>query len=357
MLFGGMMKSAGVECLNPYMGLILKANEDDLIADELFRASLAYQYGQYGLRTNSEKAKEYCRKAAERGHAGAQLNMVMWTMQKPDDNNQEVLDWLQKAAEQGERRALYNLGISYHRGDLGKADISESLKLVRKSAERHYGPAYARLAMLYYHGDGIIPADIRLARFFALKGAVEHDQESHNLLMQMATGDEKASGHIAPNGIIESAISAGEPMAAIDKYLSISREDKRNIDLAIKELEKFTETGCVLINEVLGFLYLQNKQLDKAVANLEVAANDGLDWSQFYLADAFYNGHGVERNVGKALQWVEKSLNLGNNNARQLFAQMIMNNDLQDILPDKVMRGPAYMELSNSQTRQAGDGE
>lgn len=355
MLFRGMMKSAGVECLNPYMGLILKANEDDLIADELFRASLAYQYGQYGLRTNSEKAKEYCRKAAERGHAAAQLNMVMWTMQKPDNSSKEVLDWLQKAAEQGERQALYNLGISYHRGDFGNPDISESLRLVRKSAERHYGPAYARLAMLYYHGDGNIPADIRLARFFALKGAVEHDQESHNLLMQMATGDEKASGHIDSNEIIESAISAGEPMAAIDKYMSLCAQDKNNIDSAICELEKFTEADCVLVNESLGILYLDKKQLDKAIPNFEKAANEGLDWSQFYLADLYYNGNGVERNVEKALMLVEKSLNSGNDQARRLFAQMTMNNDLQDILPDKVMRGPAYLELSYSQSKQPGD--
>ena len=118
LLFRGAMNSAGVKCLNPYLGLILQAKDDDLIADEMFRASLAYQYGQYGLRKDSYKAIEYCRKAAERGHAAAQLNMVMWSMHKSDDNNPEVMRWLRLAANQGERQALYNLGISYHRGIL-----------------------------------------------------------------------------------------------------------------------------------------------------------------------------------------------------------------------------------------------
>lgn len=356
-LFRGMTKSAGVECLNPYIGLILKADDNDLIADELFRVSLAYQYGQYGLRSDSEKAKEYCRKAAERGHAAAQLNMAMWTMTKPDDSSKEVLDWLQKAADQGERQALYNLGISYHRGDLGNPDISESLKLVRKSAERYYGTAYVRLAFLYLNGDGKIPADIRRARFFALKGIMDDIPDAHNLFMLMATHEEQESGHIDANEIVESAVSAGEPLAAIEKYMSLCGQNKSNIDTAISELEKYTETGCVLINEILGILYIEKKQYDKAVANFEVGAKDGLEWSQYYLAHAFYKGFGIEKDIEKALLWVGKSLNSGNNQARKLFAQMIMNNDLQDILPDKVMRGPAYLELSDSQTKQQNNGE
>lgn len=348
----GVLNSTGVKCLNPYMGLILQAEDDDLIADEMFRASIAYQYGQYGLRKDSDKAIEYCRKAAERGHASAQLNMVMWSMQKPDDNNSEVMRWLQLAAGQGERQALYNLGISYHRGDIGSPDIYKSLCLVRKSSERHYGPASARLAMIYANGDGEIPADKRLARFFALKGMMENDNDAHTVFMQLATEEEKESGHINPNPIIDSAIEAGEPMAAIDKYLILSQEDKSNIAFAITELEKFSNGDCRLIEEVLGILYLEMKDYEKALIHFTKAAEEGLEWSQFHLADMYYDGKGVEKDVAKALEWVEKSINLGNDNARALFARMIMSNDLQDLLPDKVMRGAAYMELSKTNTPQ-----
>lgn len=343
----GALNSTGVKCLNPYVGMILQAECDDLIADEMFRASLAYQYGQYGLRKDVDKAIEYCRRAAERGHAPAQLNMVMWSMQKPDDHNPEVMHWLQLAADQGERQALYNLGISYHRGDIASPDIRKSLSLVRKSAERHYGPASARLAMIYANGDNDIKADMRLARFFALKGTMENDNDAHTVLMQLATEEEKKCGHIDPNPIIEAAIDAGEPMAAIDKYIRLSQEDKSKITVAITELEKFSNSDSRLVDEILGILYLEMKDYEKALVHFTKAAVDGLDWSQFYLAQMYYEGNGVEKNVPKALEWVEKSLNLGNNNARSLFSRMIMSNDLQDLLPDKVMRGPAYLELSN----------
>ena len=356
LLFRGAMNSAGVKCLNPYLELILQAEDDDLIADEMFRASLAYQYGQYGLRKDSDKAIEYCRKAAERGHAAAQLNMVMWSMHKSDDNNPEVMRWLRLAANQGERQALYNLGISYHRGDIGSPDIHKSLCLVRKSSERHYGPASARLAMIFAQGDGEIPADNRLARFFALKGTMENDNDAHTILMQLATEEEKKCGHIAHDPIIDSAIEAGEPMAAIDKYIRLSQEDKGNIALAITELEKFSGSDCRLVDEILGILYLEMKDYEKALTHLTKAAEDGLAWSQFYLADMYYDGKGVEKDVSTALKWVEKSFNLGNNYARALFARMIMSNDLQDLLPDKVMRGPSYMELSKTNTTQSSNG-
>ncbi len=77
-LFQGMMHSAGIECLNPYIGMILKADEKDLIADEMYRVSLALQDGAYGLKPNAKRAYDYCYKAAEKGHSVAQLFMAMW---------------------------------------------------------------------------------------------------------------------------------------------------------------------------------------------------------------------------------------------------------------------------------------
>lgn len=352
LLLQGMLESTGTKCLNPYMGFILTAEDDDLIADEMFRASLAYKYGDYGLSQDSKKAITYCRKAAERGHAVAQLNMVMWTMNKPDDCSEEVMHWLLLAAEQGERQALYNLGISFHRGDIGNPDIHKSLNLIRKSAEHHYSPALARLALIYANGDGDIPADMRLARYFALKGILENDDDAHNIMMQLATEEERKEGHIDSESIIDSAINAGEPLAVIDKYLRLSHEDKGNINQAISELEKYSDRDCRLIDEILGILYLESKDYERALKHFTLAAEDGLDWSQFYLADMYYSGKGVEKDVSLALKWVEKSLNFGNNYARALFSRMIMSNDLQDFLPDKIMRGPSYMELSKSNMNQ-----
>ena len=49
---------------------------------------------------------------------------------------------------------------------------------------------------------------------------------------------------------------------------------------------------------------------EKALKHFTLSAEDGLDRSQFYLADMYYSGKGVEKDVSLALKWVEKSLTL-----------------------------------------------
>ncbi len=347
-IFRGMMKSSGVECLNPYIGLILQADDNDLIADEMYRVSLAFQKGAYGLKVDAKKAKEYCQKAASKGHPVAQLFMAMWAMQHREDCNLEVLDWLQKAVDNGERQALYNLGISYHRGDFGKPDINKSYDLIRKSAEKSYGPALGRLALIYYKGEGNIQVNGDLARFFALKGAWENDKMSHEILMMVATDEENKSGRINTESIIEKAIACKEPMAVLEKAMRLPKTDNA---IAITLLEEFSESNCGILHECLGVWYYEMEEFEKSIEHLTKAANGGYAWAQYLLADAFYYGKGVPKDVKTALNWVEKSLNFGNKNARALFSEMIMNNDLQQLLPDKVMRGPSYAELAKNENK------
>lgn len=65
---------------NPYLRQLIEADDDDLIADEQFRISVAYQNGGNTLPKDNDKAMNYCRKAAERGHVVAQLFMAQWLM-------------------------------------------------------------------------------------------------------------------------------------------------------------------------------------------------------------------------------------------------------------------------------------
>ena len=165
-LFKGLIGTSGVKSLNPYIELLLQADEQDLIADELFRLSLVYQEGQYGLNRDQQKAIEFCKKAAQKGHVVAQSFLAQWFMQRPDDVNKEVLNWLEKAAKQGERQACYNYGISFHCGDLPNMDaVVDSLPYFRKSAELGYQPAYQRMALIYLNGEGV-EKNIAIAKYW-----------------------------------------------------------------------------------------------------------------------------------------------------------------------------------------------
>ena len=345
-LLKSIVKSSGVESLNPYIGMLIKANPEDLIADEKFRLAIVLKNGYYGVFQNDIKAKEYCRMAAEEGHPGAMVMYVQWLMSKPDDASSEILDWLSKAAELGEKQALYNLAISYHRGDFGKPDLEKAYKLFRKSAERCYIESYPRLAMIHYNGDDGVEKSQTIAKFFAFDGLIRGNNSCRELLDIMANEEEKATGQIIRDKVFENASNSGEPLAtvAIANFKAIEDKDKEG---AI-ELLKSVTVECLQKDEVLGLLLWESQKYDEALLYIEKAAPEGFDYAQFILALAYYKGLGKEKDIEKALGWVIKSLNLGNKNARKLFAEMIMSNDLQELLPDKVMRGPSYLELANN---------
>jgi Sel1 repeat len=60
-----------------------------------------------------------------------------------------------KAAEQGDAKAEYNLGIIYGRGQGVPPDQSESTKWIRKSAQKGYAAAQFDIGLWYFKGDGV----------------------------------------------------------------------------------------------------------------------------------------------------------------------------------------------------------
>lgn len=347
-LFRGMMRSAGVECLNPYIGLTLKANEDDLLADELYRLSLVFQYGEYGLSVDENRAKRYCQLAAEKGHEVAQLFYAMWLMRNPDDASSDVLYWLQNAAEQGERQSLYNLGISIHRGDIpGKDPIKDSLPLFRKSAELGYSPAYSRMAWIYHEGEGVEANDL-IAKYwawldYANGDSSEREKSIFNILVQPS--DLTDNSIINHKKIIQDAAEAGEADALNNWGTGLySSNPKKGMELQQRAIDLGHQIAACNMGKHLWTEEVKN--YSAALPLFQSSAEWGCAEAQYSLAVMYGEGLGVTKNLPIALEWLEKSLNKGCNDARRYFAHLIMTNQLQEILPDKVMRGPSYLELA-----------
>lgn len=91
------------------------------------------------------------------------------------------------------------------------------------------------------------------------------------------------------------------------------------------------------------------KDYDNAFKLFQTSAEWGCVEAQYSLAVMFGEGLGVTKDIPQAWKWLEKSINMGCYDARRYFVHLIMTNRMLEILPDKVMRGPSYMELSHSQ--------
>lgn len=326
---------------NPYLRLLLNADESELIADELFRIGIAYD----DRGTMPLKALDYFRKAAERGHAVAQLFMAMGCMKFENDHNDEVMYWLQKAAEQGERQAMYNLGISYHRGDIdGKVDIEKSLYLFRRAAEKGYGAACARLASIYLNGDDGVEQNMAKAKFWALVAYSHGDEEDGAVFKHLVTEADMLGDSINIDKILKEAAEEGEPHAV---YMMGNEYIEKYILKAAEYWTKAAESGSLYAKLNLARYYRQViKDNEKANRLFEEVATQGIEEAQHALAESYYYGLGKEKDVAKAWEWNEKALNMAYTPARYLLAVMCLQQSFDEILPDKVMRGDSYMALA-----------
>ncbi len=87
-------------------------------------------------------------------------------------------EWL-PVAEQGDRRAQYQVGVLYYRGEGVPQDFAEAAKWFRQAAERGDADAQFNLGLLYLDGTGLPKDFVRAHMWFdlAASGYAAHQNE------------------------------------------------------------------------------------------------------------------------------------------------------------------------------------
>ena len=129
----------------------------------------AYYAGDYA------EALKWYRKAAEQGHAKAQVNLgVMYRGGiGVTQDNAEAVKWYRKSAEQGNAKAQVNLGYMYRKGKGVTQDDVEAVKWYRKSAEQGDATAQVNLGLMYDNGRGVTQDDVEAVKWYR-KAAPDH---------------------------------------------------------------------------------------------------------------------------------------------------------------------------------------
>ncbi len=111
----------------------------------------AYNNNDYETAFNS------FRKAAEQGEARAlnNLGLMYFNGEGVTQDDKEAARWYLKAAEQGEARAQYNLGVMYASGEGVTQDDKEAARWYLKAAEQGEASAQHNLGVMYENGDGV----------------------------------------------------------------------------------------------------------------------------------------------------------------------------------------------------------
>jgi TPR repeat protein len=129
-------------------------------ADAQCNLANCYAYGKDGKGMDKDlvEAVAWCRKAAEQGHADADL-MASDSRTRPvwvHVLNVEAVAWYRKAAEQGHADAQCNLATCYEYGKgLDKEDLVEAVEWYRKAAEQGHEWAQWNLGNCYAYGQGV----------------------------------------------------------------------------------------------------------------------------------------------------------------------------------------------------------
>lgn len=142
------------------------------------------------------------REEAAQGHAWAQACLGHLYLREPGSLNfnryAKALNWLRKAAQQGDLQALTELGLCYRHGKGVARDRVKAVEYFRRVAEGGYAPAQRLLGDCYAHHIGIgVPADGEKARFWYAKAAAGGDAQA-----QYALGEYYQAGIEVPRDVL-----------------------------------------------------------------------------------------------------------------------------------------------------------
>jgi hypothetical protein len=92
----------------------------------------------------------------------------------------QAAKWYQKAADQGDADAQYNLGVMYDKGRGVLKDYKQAVKWYQKAADQGLADAQYNLGVMYTNGEGV-PKDLSKAKYW-IKKAYENPGVSASIL-------------------------------------------------------------------------------------------------------------------------------------------------------------------------------
>lgn len=119
------------------------------------------------------EAVDWYRRAASRGHAGAQTQLALMYLggYGVRGNPEEAARWFRRAAESGDATAQYSIALLYHQGHGVVRDFSEALYWYESAARQGNAGAMNNLAVMHGMGEGVPQSNVEAYAWFAVAAA------------------------------------------------------------------------------------------------------------------------------------------------------------------------------------------
>ncbi len=276
-------------------GLVLyedAANMEDIDSDEvkekvskLVEAGENYYLGRGVQKNNKEAFKNFIEAAKYDSEvAEAYLGLFYERGLSVERNYDLANKWYRRAAAKGNSFAQYSLGCLYLNGTGVARDYQKALICFGKSSESEYSPAYYQLGRMYYNGYGV-DKNLEFAFKWYKKAAEENLPAAQHALSYMYKTGEGCERNI------------------VRAYYWVEKAAENDYEDAYYIVGKsYLEGICYEVNYEKAYYYLKK--------GYEAYDTDCIE----SLADMYYSGLYVDKDVSKALDLYNRSIECGNRN-------------------------------------------
>lgn len=277
---------------------------------------------------------------ADYGNSDAQYRLGMFYIHKAYKKNSNIesdsasywykqaFPWLEKAANQGNADAAFEIGTNYYNGERGlKQDYSEAAKWLKIAAEKNHTGAIEWLASMYYEGEGVkkdYDEVVRLCNkgiFLKEKEAKEQEYEYVYSTLYSVLGDCYLYGY----GVEKNESKAFELYCKNDDETSLRNQSycykngigtQKNYKKAFECLENAVDVGggWALYDYARAYEegIIVKRNMTKAFDTYKNIANE--EYSCYIpeakndVARCLINGLGTQRNVQEGIKWYRRSI-------------------------------------------------
>ena len=195
----------------------------------------------------------------------------------------QAVECYRKAAEQGNDKAQFNLGICYANGIGVERDFKQAAYWFRKAAEQGNDKAQVMLGASYAEGIGV-EKDFKQAAYWYRRAAEQGNADAKECLLEL-------------------------PML---EHTEVFRKEDVNREM-IQAVRESANYGGSYAQYELGKYYASGsgviKDYEKAVFWFRKAAEQGHVGAQFALGVCYENGLGAEKDLKQAEYWYRKAAN------------------------------------------------
>ncbi len=308
--------------------------EKDDIIRQLVEKGENYYFGR-GVKRDNNKAYRYFLDAAKykNEYAEAYLGLFYEKGIAVRKNYEIAYQWYYKAAVKGNAFAQYSLGVLYSEGNGVNKDYNKAFIWFQKSAENDYVGAYYQLGRAYYNGLGVEKDEEKsfkwhkkaaennlpdsqyaceenlVSAYYWVEKAAENDYEDAYYIIGRSYLEGicvdinyKRAFHYLSKGYLALDTNCIESLA--EMYLK-GLYVKKDIYTAIELYNKAIEFGDKSVYFKLGKVYEDEGLINQSILIYKQGHEEGDLKCTQRLGIIYYNGEGVEKDLEKAMDYME----------------------------------------------------